>query len=431
MQLVQASEVNRQRAGDAWCCRAPPSPEPAPTTHARHGAPVPLATQVARRRRAVLSQNRHRYEGVVAGDHGRPDAAWDLAFFRLRPGAEYVANVWAGWTTGSTFSDVELVGTFDFSSRYTGIPILDMGQIAFVTMGHGERDSSPKFDVMMFDLADGDQFKGIVAIDHAGYPVWYYNAFEQVMAFDQFPDYSLGINVFDRLLVARRDRAVGRVLVQIRRPLHGPRIQLDADEPRGARFERWRGLLTVHQARVTLCVAPRARGRGRRACEPLTDHLYARPRLPSPLPPARSRALSRARSTSTTWRRRGGSRQGRKDRVGPRRSRGLLESGLPRITDLYNLVDYFDPYRNPVHDPGSYNFVDSLECGGPAPVQTAIDWSHMSAISEHGNLIITSLRNLNTVVAFWRDNDPRAPGLAWVVSSSRSAPSVARCPDAF
>ena len=107
---------------------------------------------------------------------------------------------------------------------------------------------------------------------------------------------------------------------------------------------------------------------------------------------------------------------------------GYWRVGSPRITDLYNLVDYFDPYRNPVHDPGSYNFVDSLECGGPAPVQTAIDWSHMSAISEHGNLIITSLRNLNTVVAFWRDNDPRAPGLAWVVSSSRSARSRARAP---
>ena len=34
----------------------------------------------------------------------------------------------------------------------------------------------------MFDLADGDAFEGVVAIDRSGYPVWYYNAFEQVMA---------------------------------------------------------------------------------------------------------------------------------------------------------------------------------------------------------------------------------------------------------
>ena len=51
-------------------------------------------------------------------------------------------------------------------------------------------------------------------------------------------------------------------------------------------------------------------------------------------------------------------------------------------------------------------------------MRAAIDWSHMSAISEHGNLIIASLRNINTVVAFWRENDPNAPGIAWVLSSS-------------
>ena len=186
--------------------------------------------------------------------------AWDLAFFRLRPGAEYVANVWAGWTTGSTFSDVELVGTFDFSSRYTGIPILDMGQIAFVTMGHGERDSSPKFDVMMFDLADGDQFKGIVAIDRAGYPVWYYNAFEQVMAFDQFPDYSLGINVFptgySSLVVIEPSGEYSSKYDDLCTGLGSNWTQMNHE----ARVSNdGRGLLTVHQARVTLCVCSQGR----------------------------------------------------------------------------------------------------------------------------------------------------------------------------
>ena len=124
--------------------------------------------------------------------------------------------MWAAYEQASDGDDAAsptLVKSFDFSSQYTGIPILDKGQIAFIAAGgskqpkYGEvtamtfdrrycfvavQNRRPdlltrhhldcRYEVMMFDLADGDAFEGVVAIDRSGYPVWYYNAFEQVMA---------------------------------------------------------------------------------------------------------------------------------------------------------------------------------------------------------------------------------------------------------
>ena len=62
-----------------------------------------------------------------------------------------------------------------------------------------------------------------------------------------------------------------------------------------------------------------------------------------------------------------------------------------------------------MHAPNSFNFVHELECGQGDPVETAIDWSHMSAISEHGNLIINPLPNAgNKLIAINDDGSARA-----------------------
>jgi hypothetical protein len=73
------------------------------------------------------------------------ERAWDLTFYRIRPGTEYVANVWAAYEQASDGDDAAsptLVKSFDFSSEYTGIPILDKGQIAFIAAGGSKQ---PKY----------------------------------------------------------------------------------------------------------------------------------------------------------------------------------------------------------------------------------------------------------------------------------------------
>ena len=55
--------------------------------------------------------------------------------------------------------------------------------------------AAPDYEVLYLDI-EAMQFKGVVAIDNEGYPVWYHDAYGQVMGFDKFDDHTLVYNTF-------------------------------------------------------------------------------------------------------------------------------------------------------------------------------------------------------------------------------------------
>ena len=84
------------------------------------------------------------------------------------------------------------LATGNFTSRTTGYSAFDEGPIA--TVG----GSAPSYGVLFFDLEFvSKEFRGLVAVDSAGYVVWYHNRKASVQAFDQFPNYEIVIQVRD------------------------------------------------------------------------------------------------------------------------------------------------------------------------------------------------------------------------------------------
>ena len=84
---------------------------------------------------------------------------------------------------------------------------------------------------------------------------------------------------------------------------------------------------------------------------------------------------------------------------------------------LYDINDIVSPQANWVHARNSMTQLRNLSCsGGKEPVDKALDWAHVSSVSESddGASLLVSLRNLDTVLCLARDGS----GLRWAISAS-------------
>ena len=121
--------------------------------------------------------------------------ALDIDVFRLRPATRYVVEVYGQRSSKQFASPAPLLKSTILSAS-TGYDFMDTMAVGTVVNGN------PSFSVLMFDV-ESDDFKGIVMVDNEGYPVWYHDAGCQVLAFDQFADYTIVVNVRDRHCVVR------------------------------------------------------------------------------------------------------------------------------------------------------------------------------------------------------------------------------------
>ena len=103
----------------------------------------------------------------------------------------------------------------------------------------------------------------------------------------------------------------------------------------------------------------------------------------------------------------------------------LYDVASGELTTIYSVEDTFaNPLDNYLEQPNSMTY-GGCDCPTASDSLQVLDWSHMSAISEYDNdtdtsqsVYVASLRNINTVVAFYKDGS----GLAWSISAS--APTI-------
>ena len=90
------------------------------------------------------------------------------------------------------------------------------------------------------------------------------------------------------------------------------------------------------------------------------------------------------------------------------------------LTELFGVLDHYDPVANTVDAANSYTMTHAM-CGEDAGHITVIDWSHASAVSvaESLGLLVVSLRNIDTVAAV----DARTGALAWTLSAHATVAS--------
>ena len=87
------------------------------------------------------------------------------------------------------------------------------------------------------------------------------------------------------------------------------------------------------------------------------------------------------------------------------------------LTELFGVLDHYDPVANAVDAANSYTMTHAM-CGEDAGHITVIDWSHASAVSvaESLGLLVVSLRNIETVAAV----DASTGALAWALVRFRT-----------
>ena len=291
----------------------------------------------------------------------------EVPLYRLRPGHEYVAELWAkvnGSATNGTLGALgSLVGTLEFTSEMTGYDIMDYDVIASISKG------TPSYGLLMFDLASDDGvFEGVVAIDNAGWTVWYYDAGSQVLAFDMFDSHDVAMNILEGGTVST---------LTILKPSGDVYAEYDATCTTDSNLD-WvqlnhecrvntggTGVLSVYQ---TVEVATTSETYVHEAMEYyFNDHVVQ-------------------------W---------------------DVASGELEI--LYSIETAFaNPIDNYLDQPSSMTYDPVSGCGDSTDSLSVLDWSHSSAVSESADAYVVSMRNINTVAAFSKSGD----GLLWSLSSS-------------
>ena len=296
--------------------------------------------------------------------------------------------------------------------------------------------AAPDYEVLYLDI-EAMQFKGVVAIDNEGYPVWYHDAYGQVMGFDKFDDHTLVYNTFPSGMYSALKYVT---------PTGEDGASEYIDECEGTGYE-WtqvnhearatsdgNGVLTVQQSVTTIPGGGTLsfNGAGARRRRATRDARATRASLVSISPtrvdpttlPAHSRARARALALSLSlasflW--------------PPPESSLYLDDAIAyldrttgELTSLVSLSSYFDPVATHVSAPNSYTTEKTLMCSDSvaAPwtdVHNVSDWSHMSSVSEGTDVYVVALRNLDAVLAFYKAGS--GDGLAWMISSNRNVTS--------
>ncbi|KAK7241112.1 hypothetical protein SO694_00053215 [Aureococcus anophagefferens] len=120
---------------------------------------------------------------VYSREHEVSSAATEVELYRLRPHTQYVARV---RLKAEGFDKIVVVAEQTFESNAVGCNKFDNGPMVRI-------EGDPSFELLLFPYMDGetDSFRGLVAVDRAGYAVWYFNRTisapgAHVEAFSQF-----------------------------------------------------------------------------------------------------------------------------------------------------------------------------------------------------------------------------------------------------
>ena len=91
--------------------------------------------------------------------------------------------------------------------------------------------------------------------------------------------------------------------------------------------------------------------------------------------------------------------------------------------NLYSVVeDFASPVKYYLEETNSMTYQGGVRCAHSSSDFSALDWSHMSAISEGADVYLGSLRNIDTIVAF----NKSGTGVVWSLSSHDEIPSSLR-----
>ena len=284
----------------------------------------------------------------------------DTRLWRLRPGASYSAEVW-GRVEGDAGNATMLLAT-TFEAATTGYAIFDEGALA--TIGGA---GTPSYQFLVFDLLhSASSFEGVVGVDREGYVVWYHDVGDQVLAFDQFADYDVVLNT-----LAGTSSTLAVVTAA------GEHVARYDDACDGFGDDRsavsaWSQV--NHEARV------HTGGTGEKKV--LTNYQTASS-VRSELDDGAS-APEYLGATLDNY---------LNDHVATWNVKSGKFETLVDVELNWNPVDYFVEYANSM----TY---EELVCPEFDDTAWALDWSHLSAVSEDDENYVVSLRNLNVVAAF-------------------------------
>ena len=285
-----------------------------------------------------------------------------LPLYRLRALTEYNARVFVMEVGGE--GEAEQVASANFTTGATGYSFFDAGTLATVA-------GRASFQVMLVDLAS-DTFTGVVMLDNLGYVVWYYDTGAEARGADQLAGtFSLAVTAErEGVMTLHHVSASGELLAMQSPSCTGTGEQWSAlgDEARASRAARGGALAVVND---------------------LDQFGFKRGYIVA--------------SHVTVW-----NVSDSSDATG-----GQLAS-------LYDINDIVSPQEHWVHARNSMTQLRNLSCsGGKEPVDKALDWAHVSSVSESddGTSLLVSLRNLDTVLCLARDGS----GLRWAISASLPA----------
>lgn len=313
-------------------------------------------------------------ESVIDGSA----SMWQIPLYRLRPLTEYVVQVY-GRAKNVMGSEGLMYAHGSFTSSGIGISVLDNGPIALITGNY-----TPSYSVLVMDLnLHSDEFQGIVAVDNAGYIVWYHNAEDQVLAFDRFDGttqagdnaYALVINVIvggstSYLATIAPD---GRTLSEVSTSCSGPGINWEQINHEARISSDQKSVLTVKQT-----VAKMPVNKKKLFFENTSVEYYIKDHV-------------------ATW---------HLDSTDDGGSDDDLQM-------LYDVEKYVNPRDDRITAENSMTWLTDLSCDTDE-ISEALDWSHTSSIYPGRGLYIVSLRNVDTVMAFNQDGS----GVAWILSST-------------
>lgn len=281
-----------------------------------------------------------------------------VPIYRLRPSTTYYAIV-MGTHSGSSAAVTLAAGTL--STDATGYDLLDHGPIVEVS------GDTPSYGTLMFDVETyDDTFKGVVMVDRWGYCVWYHHTANKALAFDQFSDYTIVINMPTSY-----------------------ESQLTTVTPAGATANAYTDTcydnaldwsLITHEARVS-----------------------------------RDQSTVLAIVETVTQ-----AEEGSKIIYDGTRVEYYMEDHVARwepatntLVKLFNVEKLWDPISNLMREPNSMTF-ESVGCSANGASVDALDWSHASAVSQFEDRYVVSLRNIDTVLVI----NATTLSPAWAVSSN-------------
>lgn len=290
--------------------------------------------------------------------------AWDVPMYRLRANTRYTFSVYGLSDDATPNEQASLLSHGYFTTPESGISWIDEG-----ALGNVEKTQTPAYSVIYF-AAETEEFQGLVGIDGQGYVVWYHSAGGQVLAFDQYDDYRMVYNYFpDDMFsglgnVSPEGESVGSDLV----------IECQGS---GENFQQ-----VNHEARVTkdgtgiLTLLEIVR---------LTDN---------------GKALNYVQDSNIT------------SYIGDTIAFWDKETSV--LTPLVDLNDFWDPMTVNLRRHNSMT-LETVVCSDEAEEEAnVLDWMHPSSISEHADVYVVALRNLDAVAAINKDTKD----VKWVLSSN-------------